>query len=416
MPWPDAARDALVALLGAGRGALPVWDALEAAGFVSRWLPAWERVRHLPTRTPVHRHTVDRHLVETAVTAAGLARRVNRPDLLLLAALFHDLGKGLPGDHSESGAEIAQDLGHRVGLAPQDAATLARLVRHHLLLPQTATRRDPDDPATVEAVVSAVGSAENLDLLAALTEADATAAGPVAWSPMRARLVGDLVDLVRAVLGGAPPPKPERLQAWQEDLAVREPLAVRLERGDPPGTVLVTVVAPAAASTLATVAGVLALHRLGIRTATATTVGDRVVLVWRAVAEYGSPPAEVVLRDEIERALAGRLDVAARLEARARERRGRVIRHASPRVLVLPTASADATVVEVRAHDEPALLHRLAAAIFRCGVVVRSAVVETLGAEAVDVFYLVGADGSEPAAEDTGRVVDALTASIDPRR
>ncbi len=140
-------------------------------------------------------------------------------------------------------------------------------------------------------------------------------------------------------------------------------------------------------------AGVLALHRLDIRTATVETVGERAVLVWRVAASFGAMPDERVLRGEVERALAGRLDVPARLAARAAERRGRVIRHAEPRVTVVPDVSAEATVLEVRAHDEPGLLYRLAAAITGCGAHIRSAVVETLGAEAVDVFYLVEPGG-----------------------
>ncbi|HSI92334.1 MAG TPA: [protein-PII] uridylyltransferase, partial [Jiangellaceae bacterium] len=350
-PWPNSARDALLAMLGAGRNALPVWDALENAGMVTRWIPAWERVRYRATRTPIHRHTVDRHLIETAVGAAGLTRRVSRPDLLLLAALFHDLGKGLPGDHCETGEVIATDLGRRLGLPPQDAATLGLLVRHHLLLPEMATRRDPDDPATIAAVVDAVGEADNLDLLAALTEADASAAGPLAWSPMRARLVGDLVSRVRTVLGGAPPPKPERLEPWQEQLALDHGIAVRVDAPTAHGMCRVTVAAPDGPNVLATVAGVLTLHRLQVRTATVETVNERVVLVWRVVAGFGEPPAEAVLRDDIVRALDGRTDVAARLAARASQRRGRVIRHAEPSVRIVPEVSADATVLEVRAHD-----------------------------------------------------------------
>ncbi len=391
-PWPAGARQALVTLLGAGRSALPVWDSLEAAGLVVRWIPEWERVRCLATRTPVHRHTVDRHLVESAVTAAALARRVTRPDLLLLAALFHDLGKGLPGDHSEIGELIATGLGHRLGLSPDDTGTLGMLVRHHLLLPEMATRRDPDDPATLEAVVSAVGTVERLDLLAALTEADATAAGPMAWSPMRARLISDLVARARRVLGGAAPPRPVRLEPWQARLAAESDLAVRIDApGD--GGWRVTVVAAERPGVLATVAGVLALNRLEVRTATVETIGGRTVLVWRVAAAFGSMPDERALRGELERALAGRLDVPARLAARAAERRGRVIRHAEHRVFVVPDGSEDATVLEVRAHDEPGLLYGLTAAISRCGVLVRSAVVETLGAEAVDVFYLVEPGG-----------------------
>jgi [protein-PII] uridylyltransferase len=411
-PWPAAARDALVRLLGAGRDAVPVWDSLETAGLVMRWIPEWERIRYRATRTPVHRHTVDRHLVESAAVAAGLTRRVARPDLLLLAALFHDLGKGLPGDHSESGEVIAADLGRRLGLAPHDVATLGLLVRHHLLLPEMATRRDPDDPATLETVVRAVGSAENLELLAALTEADAQAAGPMAWSPLRARLVGDLVARVREVLGGAPPPKPERLEPWQEKLADQPGLAVRIDAPSPDGMCRLTVATHDAPGVLATVAGVLVLNRLEVRTAAVATVGDRAVLVWRVVTSYGSLPDERALRDEIVRALDGRADLPARLAARASERRGRIIRHAEPRVTVVPQVSADSTVLEVRAHDEPGLLYRLASAIANCGVVIRSAVVETLGAEAVDVFYLVDATGDALSAETVAAVTAAAEAAL----
>jgi [protein-PII] uridylyltransferase len=411
-PWPNTARDALVSLLGAGRGLPPVWDAFDAAGLVSRWLPEWDRVRYRPTRTPVHRHTVDRHLIETAIVAAGLTRMVARPDLLLLAALFHDLGKGLPGDHSETGEKIAGEIGLRIGLPAGDAATLALLVRQHLLLPEMATRRDLDDPATVDAVVQAVGTSENLDLLAALTEADATAAGPVAWSPQRARLVGDLVGRVRAVLGGDAPPKPPRLQTWQEELATEATPAVRLGDVSEDRLMDVTIVAPDAPNLLAHVAGLLALRRLDVRRAVVETVADRAVLVWTVSLDFGDPPAEAVIREDLVRVLDGRTDVAARLAERAAGRSGRMIRHAEPNVRVLSDASHVAAVVEVRAHDEPALLYRLASSIADNGATIRSAAVETLGSEAVDVFYLVDGDGAPLAGGDLGKVTAGLASAL----
>lgn len=414
-PWPSPARDALVSLLGAGPGIVPVWDSLEAAGLVVRWFPEWERIRYKATRTPVHRHTVDRHLVETAAVAARLTRRVTRPDLLLLAALVHDLGKGVPGDHSEAGEPIAVALGARLGLGPDDAATLGRLVRHHLLLPETATRRDPDDPATLATVVDAVGTREFLELLACLTEADATAAGPVAWSPLRSRLVGDLVERTRHVLAGAPPPAPARLTDEQAALAAAGELAVRVDPapdGDSAGLAVVTVVVPHAPGTLGTVAGVLALHRLDVRTAGAYTVGDADVLVWRVVARRGGGPDEVRLREDAGRALGGSLDLPARLAARSAEWRGRVIVHARPRVELLRDVSADATVLEVRAHDEPGLLHRVATAVSGTGVVIRAAVVETLGSEAIDVFYLVDGAGVPLSAAAEAAAVAAATAAV----
>lgn len=419
-PWPSPARDALASLLGAGPGIVAVWDDLEAAGLVVRWLPEWERIRYRATRTPVHRHTVDRHLVETAAVAARLTRRVARPDLLLLAALVHDLGKGVRGDHSEAGEPIAVALGTRLGLTDADAATLGRLVRHHLLLPETATRRDPDDPATLATVVDAVGTREFLELLACLTEADATAAGPVAWSPLRARLVGDLVERTRRVLAGAPPPEPARLTEEQSALASAGELAVRVvpaPDGDSGGLAVVTVVVPLGGvrpgtAVLATVAGVLALHRLDVRTAGAYTVGDAVVLVWRVVPRRGGGPDEVRLREDLGRAFGGSLDLHERLAARSAEWRGRVVAHARPRVEPLRDVTDGATVLEVRAHDEPGLLHRVATAVSAPGVALRSAVVETLGSEAIDVFYLVDDAGAPLSADAEAAAVAAAKRAV----
>ncbi len=202
MPWPDEAREQLVTLLGAGESCIPVWEAYEAEGLITRLLPDWERVRCRPQRNAVHRWTVDRHLVETAVRAAAMTRRVARPDLLLVAALLHDLGKGWPGDHSEAGEVIVRDVAVRMGFDPADTETLALLVRHHLTLIDTATRRDPDDPATVDLIAKVVGTLPHLELLHALTEADATATGPAAWSSWRASLVDGLVARVAGRLGG----------------------------------------------------------------------------------------------------------------------------------------------------------------------------------------------------------------------
>ncbi|WP_425582534.1 [protein-PII] uridylyltransferase, partial [Streptomyces synnematoformans] len=207
VPWPDEAREQLVTLLGAGPATVPVWESLEAEGLVTRLLPDWERVRCRPQRNPVHRWTVDRHLVETAVRAAALTRRVGRPDLLLVAALLHDIGKGWPdgpGGHSVTGETIARDMARRIGFPAADVDVVGALVRHHLLLVETATRRDLDDPATVRLVADAVGGHGTLELLHALTEADALATGPAAWTAWRASLVADLAGRVRGALAGEP--------------------------------------------------------------------------------------------------------------------------------------------------------------------------------------------------------------------
>src|SRR4051812_13392120 len=209
-PWPTAAREALVDLLGGGPSLTGVWEALDLAGLVVRWVPEWQGVRNRPQRNAIHRHTVDRHLVETVVVAQRFLRDVARPDLLLLAALLHDVGK-LPGagDHSRVGAPLASRAATRMRLTNPDAGVVERLVSEHLTPVELATRRDPDDPRTVEALVAAVdGRADVLDLLRALTEADAVAAGPAAWSPWRARLVDDPVARAPTAPRGGPPPGP----------------------------------------------------------------------------------------------------------------------------------------------------------------------------------------------------------------
>jgi [protein-PII] uridylyltransferase len=206
-PWPAEGRSMFARTLAAGRPLIDVWESLDQYGVVDLLLPEWSRVRYLAPQSPVHRFTVDRHLVQTCVEAATLVGDVDRPDVLVVAALLHDIGKGGDGDHCESGEPIAVQIAARMGFQTDDAALVGRLVRHHLLLIETATTRDLADPATAASVAEAVGDVRALDLLAALTEADALATGPQAWSPWRRQLVAALVEQVRKRLHlGAPRP------------------------------------------------------------------------------------------------------------------------------------------------------------------------------------------------------------------
>ncbi|NJQ04551.1 [protein-PII] uridylyltransferase [Streptomyces lonarensis] len=459
VPWPAEAREEFVTLLGTGPGCLPVWEAMTAVGLVTRLLPDWERVHCRPQRNPVHRWTVDRHLIETAVQAAALARTVHRPDLLLVASLLHDIGKGWPGDHSVVGETIARDTALRIGFGTEDTAVIAALVRHHLLLVETATRRDLDDPATVRGVAEAVGTVGTLDLLHALTTADALATGPAAWSRWRASLVADLVGRTRAALAGettgAPPPA---AKAHDEATDGAEGLAREALRGegpilvlgDPePGTgprpggvprheepaaappvtgpragedpepvgVALTVALPERPGVLPAVAGLLVLHRLTVRSATLRTVtpgsaGPVLVMRWRVAAVYGALPDEDRLRADLVRVLEGSLDVAGRLaerDAAARPRRRRYPLPPAPRVgIAARSDSSRATVLEVRAPDAPGLLHRIGHALEGREVRVRSAHVATLGADAVDSFYLTDSAGLPLTAERSAAVVTAV--------
>ncbi|MEU6053368.1 [protein-PII] uridylyltransferase [Streptomyces xanthochromogenes] len=430
-PWPAEARDRLVSLLGAGESTVPVWEALEAEGLITALLPDWERVRCRPQRNAVHTWTVDRHLVETAVRASHLTRRVHRPDLLLVAALLHDIGKGWPGDHAVAGETIARDVATRIGFDTADVAVIATLVRHHLLLIETATRRDLDDPVTVRSVADAVGSTGTLELLHALTEADALATGPAAWSSWRGSLVADLVKRASAVLAGKPVDRePAAVTAEQERLAVEAHrtggpvLALRArtdgsDEHEPLGVELLVAV-PDQPGVLPVTAGVLALHRLTVRAADLRAVelpdpvgGSVLLLDWRVAAAYGSLPQAARLRADLVRALEGSLDIAARLaEREAAYPRRRGAQAPPARVTVAPSASRHATVIEVRAQDVPGLLHRIGHALESAGVRVRSAHVSTLGSNAVDAFYVTDARGAALDAGEAARLTGQLESAL----
>ncbi|MCF3131626.1 [protein-PII] uridylyltransferase [Streptomyces olivochromogenes] len=438
-PWPAEAREQLVTLLGSGRPTVEVWEALEAEGLITRLLPDWERVRCRPQRNAVHIWTVDRHLIETAVRASELTRRVSRPDLLLVSALLHDIGKGWPGDHSVAGEIIAKDVAARIGFDRADVGVLATLVRHHLLLIETATRRDLDDPATVRSVAQAVGTQGTLELLHALTEADAMATGPAAWSSWRGSLVADLVKRVSAVLAGDAPeePEPAAPTAEQERLAIeafrtRGPVLALRAQAEPPAEeepsaepeplgVELLIAVPDQPGVLPAVAGVLAVHRLTVRTAELRTLslpddvddGSVLLLDWRVAAEYGSLPQAARLRADLVRALDGSLDVAGRLaerDAAYPRRRGWIAPPA--RVTVASAASRHATVIEVRAQDAPGLLFRIGQALEDARVRVRSAHVSTLGANAVDAFYVTGTDGSPLPGDEAATVARKLEEAL----
>ena len=135
-------------------------------------------------------------------TPSALTDRVERPDLLVVGALLHDIGKGYPGDHTEVGIEVVGQVADRMGFPPEESAQLQDMVRHHLLLPDVAIRRDLSDDGTIRWVANQVGSLSTLGLLDALTEADSIATGPAAWSSWKAELLGQLVERTRHVLGG----------------------------------------------------------------------------------------------------------------------------------------------------------------------------------------------------------------------
>src|SRR3954463_4393213 len=265
MPWPRQALKDLLVLLAAGPPATATIEALDRTGLWGRLFPEWGAVRDLPPRDVVHIWTVDRHLVETVSRASAFTTRVSRPDLLLLGALCHDIGKGRGGDHSVIGAELATQIGTRLGLWPSDVEVLSKVERHHLLLPHPATRRDLQDSKTIEAVVEALeGDTVVLELLAELAEADSLATGPGVWGDWKASLIGDLVRRCRLVMAGEPLPTPDPIDPRYVELAADGAVHVEMVAGDGPHIHNVTMIAPDRRGLLAKAAAVLALNALRV--------------------------------------------------------------------------------------------------------------------------------------------------------
>jgi [protein-PII] uridylyltransferase len=264
-PWPRQARDAFVRLLGSGSSLIATWEALDQFGFIDAWLPEWAVVRSAPQRNPIHRFTVDRHLVETVVEASQLTRDVSRPDLLLVAALLHDIGKARSGDHSDVGAALAADIAPRIGFDEADSKVLVDLVQHHLLIAETATKRDIDDPRTIATVNEVLPDVQTVALLGALSVADARATGPAVSSEWRLSLMDALTNRVVRAAEGQPAAMSVELTA-DERLALEQPgIWIFLDQSDWGSDI--TVAATDAPGLLATVSAVLAVHRLQVRAA-----------------------------------------------------------------------------------------------------------------------------------------------------
>ena len=398
--WPVGATDDLIALLLEGHRAVPVLESLDQRDLIARLLPEWAPVRSKPQRNAYHRFTVDRHLWEAAANASELVDRVSRPDLLVLGALFHDLGKGYPGDHTVVGMELIRTIGPKLGLAHGDVDVLVKLVEHHLLLPDVAMRRDLTDEATINQVASSVGTVEVLDLLHALTEADSLATGPSAWGDWKEGLVAELVARVRHVLGGGDVAEVTwRLFPDAETLAAMAVGELDISRRGE----VITVVSPDAAGTFSRIAGVLSLHGLDVVSAQAHSDESgiaasqfRIVipdngLNWRAV------------KADLGRALAHQLAIEARLAEREqtyrRRRRTQAAAPGPPSVVFDDEASSNATVIVVRAVTKVGILHRISKALGELGLDIRHATVQTIGMEVVDTFYVRtnGALVTEPA-------------------
>ncbi len=419
-PWSERTRRAFVSLLGAGQGLVGAVEALERFDLFSRYLPEWRAVRSLPQRNAFHTYTVDRHLLQTVANANEFVREVSRPDLLLAGALLHDVGKGFPGDHTEVGMDLVVTIGRRMGWSSEDVDILVSMVEHHLLLAETATRRDLSDPRTTSNVADAVGDTGRLELLDALTRADSLATGPSAWSAWKEGLVDELVDRTARVLrGDGRLPEPSNDPNRFADLVtkVNEQGGMHLQH-DTEGEFDVLRIASADRSGLfSLIAGALSLHGVDVVGAEAHTGPDGTAVdEFRLFRVHGTAVPLQRIEHDLRVALAGQLDLDARLSQRitAKSRR-RPLAAASPRreVLISNDASDLTTMIDVRAPDGPAVLYRLSHELVTAGLDIRSAKVATLGHEVVDVFYVQAGDGAKVPDDQHADLVARLKAALD---
>jgi [protein-PII] uridylyltransferase len=428
---------------------------LNETGFLGRFLPDWARIVGQMQFDTYHVFTVDEHtveavrilnslergeLAEVAPVASGLIDHLQSRRALYLAMLLHDVAKGRGGDHSELGAEIALDVGPILGLSAEETETVSWLVLHHLLMSQTAFKRDIDDPKTILDLADTIQSPERLRLLLVLTVSDMRAVSSKVWNGWKATLLRELYHRVAEVLEGglatterdvrvarAKQAAAELLEDWPqaeidafaglgypgywlsfdpETHANHARLVREAQRSGAPLTVdtqplparavtEVTVYAADHAGLFSKIAGALAVAGASIVDARIHTMTNGMALdtFWiqdAAGGVFDQPHRLARLSVLIEQALSGRLALASEIRKASKGLVGRRMRaiHVPPRLVIDNHASNSFTVLEVNGRDRPGLLHDVTAAISEQGLQIASAHVTTYGVRAVDVFYV----------------------------
>jgi [protein-PII] uridylyltransferase len=446
--WTAPVRDAFSSILRA-RGATPALEALDRLGLLVRYVPAWVDVRCRPQRDPYHRSSVDVHLLTTLAEMRALLDREAVPiverfadladaiadrDAALLGALFHDIGKIGRGSHAIEGARIAEATLAHMGVDERTRSLASFLVREHLLLSDTATRRDLEDERLIEEVAARIGDRERLAALTLLTVADAAATGPLAWTPWRAALVRELVTKIGRVLerGDVGPDTAERLSNRVEGLRASLPaedpaaidrfvlrmprsylLGVPVERiarqypllasplqrdevrslsgaGDRSGIHSLTVVTQDRPGLLSMIAGALSVEGLSILSAQAFTTQDAVAVdVFDVEGAFERDIGEErwrAFRATLRRAIEGRSSLDARVEER---RRRYPVAEGVPVVVRVDNDASDFfTVIEIGGPDRVGLLFDITRTLAEVDLDVHLAKVATYADRVVDAFYV----------------------------
>ncbi len=428
---------------------------MNEAGVMGRFIPDFGRVVAMMQFDMYHHFTVDEHTIQ----AIGLLARIEAGTLaedhplasaifdqivsrrvLRVAVLLHDVAKGRGGDHSILGAEVALRLCPRFGLTPAETETVSWLVRHHLLMSDTAFKRDLSDFKTILDFAGTIASPERLRLLLVLTIVDIRAVGPGTWNSWKRQLLATLFESAEEVLrlGHKQRGRAERIAARQARLATtlgwdEERFAAFVRRlpepywiaepddvlehnarlmaaaGDAPlsidaqvyeerGATLVTIYAADHPGLFYRIAGAIHVAGGNIIDARIHTTRDGMAIDNFLVQDpFGRPFDDSTqlarLRVAIEDALANRGKLNDRLVAKPSARTRADAFTIQPNALINNEASNRFTVIEVNARDRPALLNQLAQALFQSKVTIHSAHVATYGERAVDTFYVTDLTG-----------------------
>jgi [protein-PII] uridylyltransferase len=423
---------------------------LNEAGVFGRFIPDFGRVNAQMQFDMYHHYTVDEHTIRAIGLLAriekgelkgdhplahGIVHKIGSRRALYVSVLLHDIAKGRGGDHSVLGAEIARKLCPRLGLDAGETELVAWLVRYHLLLSATAQKRDLADWKTIADFVEIVQSVERLRQLTLLTIVDIRAVGPGTWNSWKRQLIAELYGVAeeRLRLGHAKHGREERVAAkkarvadllgkdaalvetigsqlsdayWiaePEDIVARNlrqlgsadgaPLTIATEYYAARGATLVTVVAADHPGLFYRIAGGIHLAGGNIIDARIHTAKNGMAVDNFLVQDpLGRPFMEegqlARLKAAIEDALANRVKLVPQLAARPLARPRADAFEVRPRVEFDNKASSRFTVVEINARDRPALLNRLARALFEARLMVHSAHIATYGERAADTFYV----------------------------
>jgi [protein-PII] uridylyltransferase len=443
---------------------------MNESGVLAGFLPPFAHAVGRMQFNMYHHYTVDEHLIRAVGTLAAIKRgelasdhplsselihRIKRLEVLYCAVFLHDIGKGLPGNHSKAGAEIAQSLCLRWGLSDADAATVSWLVEHHLLMSDTAQRRDISDTETVRRFVREVQSPELLRMLLVLTTVDIRAVGPGVWNGWKGQLLRELYYEADALMSGVvvsargerTTSAQKRLLAQLSDLNdcdrddaiahFRENywlafdaselernarLRAQLIRGgknfelqsDVSGVRSVcdvAICAPDRPGLFFMLAGAIAATGGSIVEAKAFTGDDGVALDVFAIQDadglpFGDAAQIARLRRRIARTLSGELPGGATNVRRPGVSRSTAF-DVRPGVNFDNGASAVATVLELEGADRPGLLFEIARALFELRLSISTAMVATYGERAVDVFYVRDRFGNKLAIEEHKTAIEA---------